>query len=154
MVKRRPRPGGFIDTGGMEHTRDSSKPAEESMAQHSVLREFPRTRILGCFSDFGGRRGEIPRGAGGFKTLAAVGAIAKGFVFGVAATAQADDGTSAKPEGIAVYVGDNEVAFDPNGTVGGDRNFRWHLYLNPNNKFRSILTVTHAEAACLCAARL
>jgi hypothetical protein len=58
----------------------------------------------------------------------------------VAATAQADDGTSAKSEGVAVDVGDDEIAFDADGAVGVDGNFRWHLSLNPNNKWRSILT--------------
>jgi len=69
-----------------------------------------------------------------------VSAIAKRLVLGVAATAQPDDGASAESEEVAVDVGDDEVAFDADGTVRIDRDFRWHLYLNPNNKLRSILT--------------
>jgi hypothetical protein len=54
--------------------------------------------------------------------------VAKGLVFGEAAAAQADDGASAKSEGVTVDIGDGEVAFDADGAVGVDGNFRWHLY--------------------------
>jgi hypothetical protein len=66
--------------------------------------------------------------------------VAKRFVFGVAATAQADGGAAAESEGITVDIGDDVVAFDADGAVGVDGYFCWHLSLNANNKFRSILT--------------
>jgi hypothetical protein len=79
-------------------------------------------------SDFRSGRREVPRRAGGLKALTPMGSVAEGFVFGKAATAQPDDGTAAKPEGVAVGIGDNVVAFDADGSVGVDGNFRWHVY--------------------------
>jgi hypothetical protein len=46
----------------------------------------------------------------------------------VAAAAQADHGPTAESERVAVDIGDDVIAFDPDGTVGVDGNFRWHLY--------------------------
>src|SRR5277367_618700 len=99
--------------------------------------------------DFRGWWRQVPRRTGGLKILPAVGAVAKGLVFGVAAAAQTDNGTSAEAEGIAVDIGDDEVAFDADGAVGVDGNFRWHCVF-------SMLTnaARRLQRACAVAARL
>ena len=61
----------------------------------------------------------------------------------MAAAAQADDGTAAESEGVAVDIGDGEVALDTDGTVGVDGNFRWHISLDANNKCRSMDKLKH-----------
>jgi hypothetical protein len=58
-----------------------------------------------------------------------VGAIAEGFILGVAAAAQADDGATAQSERFALHIGNGVFAFDPDGAVGVDGNFRWHFII-------------------------
>ncbi len=87
-----------------------------------------RSLSLFGFLNFGGGRRKIASRARGFETLAAVSPVAEGFIFGVAAAAQADDRASAESEGLAVHIGDLKFSFNADGTIGIDGDFSWHLY--------------------------
>ena len=57
-----------------------------------------------------------------------MGPVAEGLIFGVAAAAQSDDGSSAESEGLAFHIGDLKFSFNADGTIGIDGDFSWHLY--------------------------
>ena len=53
--------------------------------------------------------------------------VAEWFVFGVPAPAQADYSAARKAEFLALGVVDGEVAFDADGPIIENCDFRWHL---------------------------
>jgi hypothetical protein len=55
-----------------------------------------------------------------------MGTVAKRLIFGVAAAAQTDHGSPGKSKLLAVGVLNRELAFQADGSVIEDRNFRWH----------------------------
>src|ERR1019366_41506 len=72
-------------------------------------------------------RGKLAGGDGVVEAGARVGAVAEGFVGGLAATAERNDGTAGQPEGGAGGVQNLEVAFDTDGPVAENGDFSGHF---------------------------